>query len=76
MVEVKHKSEAFQNLKKTMGQTPRVQKDLDDAHERYYQASRDVEEVEANMSLVRRTRNLEQSRYSETGEQYKFTNFE
>ena len=37
-----------------MGQTPRVQKDVDDAHERYYQAFRDVEEVEANMSLVRR----------------------
>lgn len=60
-VEAKHKSDAFQNLRKTLGQAPRIQKDLDDAHERYYQACRDVEEVVANMSLVRRadaSRNL------------------
>jgi len=50
----KHKLECFQDLRKTMGRTPRVQQDLDDAHERYYEACRDSEEVQANMSRVRR----------------------
>jgi len=52
--EKKIKLGCFQDLRKTMGRTPRVQQDLDDAHERYYQACRDSEEVEANISRVRR----------------------
>jgi len=53
-IAAKHKSGRFQDLRKTMSQTPRVQKDLDDAHERYYEACRDSEEVQANISRVRR----------------------
>jgi hypothetical protein len=53
-VAAKHKLECFQDLRKTKGQTPRIKKELDDAHERYYEACRDVEEVQANMSRVRR----------------------
>jgi len=53
-IAAKHKSGCFQDLRKTMSQTPRVQKDLDDAHERYYEACRDSEEVQANISRVRR----------------------
>jgi len=54
-IAAKQKLECFQDLRKALGQTPRVQEQLDEAHERYFQACRaNVEEIEAKMSRVRR----------------------
>jgi len=50
----KYKLGCFEDLRKTMGRSPRVQQDLDDARERYYEACRDSEEFEASIARVRR----------------------